>query len=44
MKLSIADIDLGVAAEVGTKVGLHLAAYPHIKSWLGRVSERPSWT
>jgi glutathione S-transferase len=40
---TIADIDLGVATEIGTRAGLDLAKYPHIKSWLGRLTERPSW-
>jgi glutathione S-transferase len=42
-EFSIADIDLGAATEIGTKVGYDLARYPHIKSWFGRLSERPSW-
>jgi glutathione S-transferase len=42
-EFTIADIDVAVACEVGTKVGLDLAKYPHTRSWFGRVSERPSW-
>jgi glutathione S-transferase len=42
-KFSIADISVGVTAELGAAVGLNLAQYPHLAAWLGRCKARESW-
>lgn len=43
-QFSVADISLGVTAELCTSVGVELASYPHLQAWLSRLQARPSWS
>jgi glutathione S-transferase len=40
---SVADIAVGVVAELTLPLGLDLSRFPHIKSWVGRLTERAAW-
>jgi glutathione S-transferase len=41
--LSIADISLGVVAELALPLGMDLSKLPNLKSWIGRLTERSAW-
>jgi glutathione S-transferase len=42
-RYSLADIELGCVAPIGTIFGATLVPFGHVVAWLGRLAERPSW-